>query len=143
MWNVLKPFIGPILDKLVDRIPNPNERARAREEAEAKLMDAVFSASAAQSRINEIEAAHKSVFVAGWRPFIGWICGFGIAWAFMIQPIAVWAVKVWGDPSIDLPLIETDGLFQLVLGMLGMGALRTFEKTKGVARAASPFGGKE
>lgn len=139
MLSFLKPLVGPILDKLVDRIPNANERKRAKEEFEKELLGAITQASLAQTKINEIEAAHKSVFVAGWRPFLGWICGIGILWAFIVQPIAVWAVKVFGSPSIELPVINTDGLYQLVLAMLGMGALRSFEKIKGVARNTSPF----
>jgi TorA maturation chaperone TorD len=87
-WNILQPIIGPIVEKLVDRIPNPNERAKAKEQFEMELMQAVTSASTQQNKINEIEAAHQSVFVAGWRPFIGWICGIGLFWAFVLQPMA-------------------------------------------------------
>lgn len=139
MWNFLAPLIGPIVNKVVDRIPNPNERAQAKEELEKELLDAVTQASLQQTKINEIEAGHKSVFVAGWRPFIGWVCGVGILWSFIIQPIAVWGIKAFGDSTIVLPVIETDGLYQLVLAMLGMGGLRTFEKMRGVARNTSPF----
>ncbi len=150
MWNFLAPVVGPIVDKLVDRIPNPNERQKAKEEFEKQLLDAVNQASIAQTKINEIEASHKSVFVAGWRPFIGWVCGIGILWAFIVQPISIWAIQVWGDKAIwmneqgeyILPIINSDGLFQLVLAMLGMGGLRTFEKIKGVARTTSPFPSK-
>ncbi len=137
MWNILAPLVGPIVDKMVDRIPNPNERKKAKEEFEKQLLSAVTQASSAQTKINEIEASHRSIFVAGWRPFIGWICGIGILWSFLIQPIAVWAVKVF-KPGLELPLIETDGLYQLVFAMLGMGGLRTFEKIKGVARSVDP-----
>ncbi|MDP6779724.1 MAG: 3TM-type holin [Candidatus Latescibacteria bacterium] len=143
MWNLLAPLVGPIINKVVDRIPNPNERAQAKEEFEKSLLDAVTQASLAQTKINEIEAAHKSVFVAGWRPFIGWVCGIGILWSFIVQPIAVWGVKTFGDPTLQLPVINAEGLYQLVLAMLGLGGLRTFEKLKGVARSASPFGGKD
>lgn len=139
MLSFLEPLIGPIIDKLVDRIPNTNERKRAKEDFEKELLGAITQASLAQTKINEIEAAHKSIFVAGWRPAIGWAGAIGIMWAFIIQPIAVWAVKVFGDPSIELPVINTDGLYQLVLAMLGLGGLRTFERIKGVARNTSPF----
>ena len=139
MWNFLAPLIGPIINKVVDRIPNPNERAQAKEELEKELLSAVTQASLQQTKINEIEAGHRSVFVAGWRPFIGWVCGAGILWSFIIQPIAVWGVKAFGDSAVVLPVIQTDGLYQLVLAMLGMGGLRTFEKMRGVARNTSPF----
>ena len=141
MLNLLKPMVGPIIDKLVDRIPNANERAKAKEEFEKQLLDVVNNANLQQMKINEIEAGHKSIFVAGWRPFIGWICGAGILWAFIIQPVAVWISKVF-FPEVDLPVINTEGLYQLVIAMLGMGGLRTFEKYKGVARNTSPMKGK-
>ncbi len=139
MWPALiQSLIGPVIGPLLDRIPNANERARAKEDAEAQLLAAFNQASLAQTRINEIEAGHRSIFVAGWRPFIGWVCGAGIMWSFLVQPIAAWAVAMWGSPGATLPVISTDGLYQLVLAMLGMGGLRTFEKLKGVARNADP-----
>ena len=134
-FAILAPLISPLVNKLVDRIPDPNERARAAEELQAGIMEAANAASLAQTEINKTEAAHKSIFVAGWRPFIGWVCGAGIAWAFLIQPIAQWALVIWGPEGQTLPVIETGGLFSLVTAMLGMGGLRTFEKLKGVARA--------
>lgn len=147
MWNVLAPAVGPIVDNLVDRIPDPNKRQEAKEEFEKQLLNAVNQASLAQTKINEIETEHKSIFIAGWRPFIGWVCGIGILWAFIVQPISVWTIQVWGDKAVwlndkgdyILPIINSEGLFQLVLAMLGMGGLRTFEKMRGVARNNSPF----
>ena len=126
------------MNKLVDRIPDPNARAKAKEDFEKELLQAVTSASQAQAEINKIEAGHSSVFVAGWRPFIGWICGIGIAWSFMVHPIAVWTIKMFGEPNTELPVLETEGLYQLVLAMLGLGGLRTFEKIKGVSRETDP-----
>lgn len=68
-WNILQPIIGPIIEKLVDRIPNPNERAKAKEQFEMELMQAVMSASTQQNKINEIEAAHKKCFCCRMAPF--------------------------------------------------------------------------
>lgn len=133
MWTFLQPMIGPIVGKLVDLIPDPNARKKAKEEFEKDLLSAVTQASNAQAKINQVEAAHKSVFVAGWRPFIGWICGVGILWAFVAQPIVVWYLAISGS-NLTVPDINTDGLYQLVLAMLGMGGLRTLEKIKGVSR---------
>lgn len=134
MWALLAPMIGPIIDKALDLIPNKNERARARESMEAELQRAIESAAEQQNKINLVEAGSSSVFVAGWRPFIGWVCGAGIAWAFIVQPVAVWYISIFHPGINTLPQIDTDTLFQLVLAMLGMGGLRTFEKMKGVAR---------
>ncbi|GAA6170251.1 3TM-type holin [Sessilibacter corallicola] len=138
MWNILAPMLGPIINKLVDRIPDENARATAKEEFEKELLNAVTAASQSQTKINEIEAAHSSVFVAGWRPFIGWVCGVGILWAFIVQPIVVWVDVNFDTGLTHLSSIDTDGLYQLVLAMLGMGGLRTFEKIKGVSRETSP-----
>lgn len=134
IWNLLQPLLGPVINKLVDRIPDPNKRAEAKEEFERELMSAVMSAGAQQNKVNAIEAAHKSTFVAGWRPFIGWVCGVGIAWAYLIQPTVVWYAAIYHPEVTSIPEIQTEGLYTLVLGMLGMGGLRTFEKMKGVSR---------
>ncbi|MCH9639393.1 MAG: holin family protein [Betaproteobacteria bacterium] len=138
MWSFLQPLVGPIVNKLVDLIPDPNARAKAKEEFERELLTAVTQASQAQTKINEIEAQHSSIFVAGWRPFIGWVCGIGLLWAFILQPIFVWSIVAFDLSVKNVPQINSDGLYQLVLAMLGMGGLRTFEKMKGVARETKP-----
>ena len=129
----LASLVGPLVNSVVDRIPNGNERARAKEELEKGLVDAANQVMLAQTKINEAEASHKSLFVAGWRPFIGWVCGVGIAWSMVAQPVVQWAIIAWGDGS-DLPVIDTSYLMELVTAMLGMSGLRTFEKMKGVSR---------
>ena len=129
----LASLVGPIVNKFVDRIPNGNERARAKEALEKELVDAATSVMLAQTEINAAEAQHKSIFVAGWRPFIGWVCGVGIAWSMVVQPVAQWAMIAWGDGT-ELPTIDTSYLMELVTAMLGMSGLRTFEKMRGVAR---------
>ena len=129
----LASLVGPIVNKFVDRIPDGNERARAKESLERDLVEAANSVMLAQTEINAAEAQHKSIFVAGWRPFIGWVCGVGIAWSMVVQPMAQWAMIAWGDGT-ELPTIDTSYLMELVTAMLGMSGLRTFEKMKGVAR---------
>ena len=129
----LASLVGPIVNKFVDRIPDGNERARAKESLERELVEAANSAMLAQTEINAVEAQHKSIFVAGWRPFIGWVCGVGIAWSMVVQPVAQWAMIAWGDGT-ELPTIDTSYLMDLVTAMLGMSGLRTFEKMRGVAR---------
>ena len=128
----LASLVGPIVNKFVDRIPNGNERARAKEALEKELVDAANSVMLAQTEINAVEAQHKSIFVAGWRPFIGWVCGVGIASSMVVQPMAQWAMIAWGDGT-ELPTIDTSYLMELVTAMLGMSGLRTFEKMRGVA----------
>ena len=78
-----------------------------------------------QSEINKMEAQHRSIFVAGWRPFIGWICGVALLYNFIIRDVIAWI-----SPDAMPPAIQMDQLITILLGMLGLGGLRTFEKIK-------------
>jgi hypothetical protein len=78
-----------------------------------------------QSEINKMEAQHRSIFVAGWRPFIGWICGIALLYNFIIRDLIAWV-----SPDVMPPAIQMDQLITILLGMLGLGGLRTFEKIK-------------
>lgn len=133
MLAALIPALAPIVERLVGLIPDPNERERQRAALEQQIASAIQQQAAQQAEINKIEAGHSSLFVAGWRPFIGWVCGIGLAWTFVLQPIAVWVIAASGIDA-TMPLIPTDGLIELVLAMLGLGGLRTFERVKGVER---------
>lgn len=77
-----------------------------------------------QTEINKVEAQHRSVFVAGWRPFIGWVCGVSLGYSFFVAPI----LDIWVDV---MPELDTDTLYNLVLALLGLGTLRTVEKAMG------------
>ncbi len=130
----LVPTLLPALGTLVDRlIPDRAAAEKAKAEMEQQLVTAANAAAMAQVEVNKVEAGHSSVFVAGWRPSIGWVCAAGLAWAFVLAPIASWALVVLGIKA-ELPAIQFDYLFELVLAMLGIGGLRTFEKLRGVAR---------
>jgi len=133
MLNFLKPMVEPVISKVCDMIPKPQDRIKAKEEFEKNLISAVFEADLAQNRINEAEAKHKSMFVAGWRPFIGWVCGIGLMWSFLVRPIFNWIISIAGLDITGLPALDMGAIMQLVTAMLGMGALRTYEKMKGVA----------
>ncbi|MCW0234673.1 MAG: holin family protein [Ferrovibrio sp.] len=86
-----------------------------------------------EHELNKIEAAHRSVFVAGWRPAVGWICAAGVGWAYLGHPLFLWAAALW-SPGLKPPEIQIDSLFELVLAMLGMAGLRSFEKSTGRAK---------
>jgi hypothetical protein len=80
-----------------------------------------------QIELNKVEAQHRSVFVAGWRPFIGWVCGMALLYSFIVSPILFFVFE-------KIPEINTTMLFNLVIAMLGMSSLRTYEKQKGISK---------
>lgn len=87
----------------------------------------------AQDAINQAEAANSSLFVAGWRPFVGWCCGAAFAYSFVIQPFATFILAychIAVDPK-TLPELDISGFMPVLLGMLGLGAMRTYEKVQG------------
>ena len=86
-----------------------------------------------QLEVNKVEAAHKSLFVAGWRPAIGWICGLGMASNFILIPMANFVLALTGSPIV-VPLLDTGEMMPVLMGMLGLGAMRTYEKKEGVQR---------
>jgi len=134
LGDLIKGMIAPILGPLIDRIPDPNERARAAEAAEVQMIAAMTGLVEGQLEINKAEAQHGSIFVAGWRPGIGWICGGALAWNFIVQPIVTWGAFVSGVDLAGMPTLDTGELTTILLGMLGLGGLRTYEKSVGVAR---------
>jgi len=115
--------IGSVFDKI---FTSDEERAQA----EQVLLKIRQQPHLLQAEINRIEASHRSIFVAGWRPFIGWVCGIGFLWAFLGHPIFVWVVTLM-ELNLTPPTLMTDKMLELVLAMLGLGGLRTVEKLKG------------
>ncbi len=77
-----------------------------------------------QSEINKVEAQHRTIFVAGWRPFIGWVCGFALAYNFVLRDMLIWYFGQEGVP----PALQMEHLMTVLVGMLGLGGMRTFEK---------------
>lgn len=113
--------IGGVIDKFVE---TPEEKQAARVVME-KLRQ---RPSELQVELNKIEAGHRTVFVAGWRPFLGWVCGIGLLVPFVANPVLQWAT---GDPGPQMPLQH---LMPLVIALLGLGGYRTFEKIQGKTR---------
>ncbi len=101
-------------------------------EAEKQQLAAAVMVVQGQLDINKAEASNPSVFVSGWRPFIGWVCGTACAWNWIGLPIAKTALAVWGHPIALAPADLTE-MLPVLLGMLGLGTLRTIEKIKSVA----------
>jgi len=133
MINLLIPAITGLLDKV---IPDKDEAGRLAFEIATLAEKQAHESVMAQVEVNKTEANHKSVFVAGWRPFIGWICGFSLAYHFIIQPLSIFILAIaFPDESINLPAFDISALTTILMGMLGLGGLRTYEKLKGVDSA--------
>ena len=128
--GVFSGIVKPILDKWV---PDANERIAA----EQAIMAAGMSLVAAQTEINKVEAASTSRFVSGWRPAIGWICAISLAYSLIGYSLLNWAFAMaslhTSTVFVPLPQPDTSIVMELLLGMLGLGGLRTFEKLKGVS----------
>ena len=136
--QLLQPIIAPTVEKLVDLIPNKNERARHREDIERTLINGIQAASSAQMEINKIEAGHKSIFVAGARPAVMWICAAALGWNYLVLPILLWVGFLMDQDLSGAPKLDTGELTTILLGMLGLGGYRTYEKLKGVSRERDP-----
>jgi hypothetical protein len=123
--------VSALLDiggKVLDRVfPDPAQQSAARLELLKLQQSGELTQIAGQMEINKVEAASSSVFVSGWRPAIGWICGAGFAVQFVIGPLAEWGSALYGHP-VKFPQMDTGTMMPLLLGMLGLGGLRTAEK---------------
>lgn len=122
----LLPILGTVIDKV---IPDKDAADKAKLEMQAKIIDAANTGALAQLEVNKAEAAHDSVFVAGWRPAIGWVCAAALAYSYMIVPLVGFTLTLFGQPVPKWPVLDNN-LWELMFGMLGMGALRSFDKMK-------------
>ncbi len=130
MIQALLPLIGNVIDRVV---PDKNANAKAKREIEKSLVDNANQLLLAQAETNKIEAAHRSVWVAGWRPCLGWVSALGFAWVFLLAPISQWILALLGN-TVVLPVLQTDILLELTFALLGIASLRTFEKLKGLTK---------
>ena len=135
MIQALLPQLLPAVTDIVGRfLPEDKEaKAKAEREIEKQLATHLAKIDIAQLDINKQEAAHRSIFVAGWRPFIGWTCGIALADTYVLQPILVFGLAQSGY-LVDLPKMQLGEMMPVLMGMLGLGGLRTFEKFKGVSK---------
>lgn len=126
-----------MIDKIVDTIGNlAGKFIKDKDQVEKFKHEVDMSLTKmdlAQMEVNKVEAAHHSVFVAGWRPFIGWVCGVALALEFIVRPLGQWGLDI-ANKAVDLPSIDNAALYPILMGLLGLGTLRTYEKFKGVAR---------
>ena len=123
MLNLLVPAVTGILDKV---IPDKNQAQKLAHEISTLAEKQAHESMLAQIKVNEVQASHKSIFVSGARPAIMWICALGLFYAVFAYPV----LDIW----FDMPELNTDILMPTMMGLLGLGGMRSFEKAKGVAR---------
>ena len=125
---------------LIERFfPDPEKKAAAQLELLKMQQNGDLAQLAAETDLAKLqiqtnieEAKSTNWWVAGWRPAIGWVCGAGLAYAALVEPFARFAAKVWFGYTGDFPVIDTDLTMQILMGMLGLGAMRSVEKVKNV-----------
>ena len=130
---MIEALIGPVMGLLDKIIPDPTEKARLAHEIATLAERQAHEIAKSQIEVNRTEAASSSMFVAGWRPAVGWICAVGLGFNFICVPIGNFVLAV-NESTIIIPALDVSEMMPVLMGMLGLGAYRTFEKTKGVAR---------
>ena len=131
---MLQSLIGPVTGLLDKFIPDADEKAKLAHEIATMAEKQAHEANMGQLEINKMEAQHRSVFIAGWRPFIGWGLSFAMIWHFVIVPMITFGFAYAGVVPPELPAFDMESLMTVLLGMLGLGGLRTFEKAKGLTK---------
>lgn len=128
--------VATLADSAVKRIwPDATEVEKAKLEQITQEMQNKFLLLAGQMDVNKLEAQNPSVFVSGWRPFVGWVCGVGLAYAALLEPLARFVAVVAFGYTGAFPVLNTDITLQILLGLLGLATVRSFEKKAGVARS--------
>jgi len=130
-----------VIGKIIDRvIPDKEAQDKAKlallemqQRGELAQLDAALKSDLGQMDINKQEAASSSLFVAGWRPMVGWVCAGALAYSFILLPMLRAILAAW-KPGLTIPSIDMSDLWPLMMGMLGLGGMRSWEKAKGVSR---------
>ena len=131
--------LSPIIEKALSFIPDPAKKAEAQLKLEQEInrhsetiLTALTAVDGKQADINIEEAKSSNFFVAGWRPWIGWTCGLAFTWAFVLQPFVVFTLAVFGHPVDNLPKLNLTEMMPVLLGMLGLAGMRSWEKNQEV-----------
>lgn len=131
---MLQALIGPVSGLLDKFIEDKDQKAKLAHEIATMSEKHAQELAKGQLEVNKVEAGHRSSFVAGWRPFVGWVCGVALAWHFVVAPLLTFVFAYLGADLPQLPAFDMDALMTVLLGMLGLGGLRTFEKAKGLSK---------
>ena len=131
--SIINSLIGPVAGLLDKFIEDKDQKNAIAFELSTMAEKHAQELAKAQLAVNKQEAAHKSLFVAGWRPAVGWVCVLGMASNFMVIPLANFALAL-AESTVVVPVLDLSQMMPVLMGMLGLGAMRTMEKTKGVQR---------
>ena len=116
--GLISGLLGPVLEKV---IPDKNARAAAQEKIAHMEVSGELEQLKSQMAVNLAEAQHESIFVAGWRPFVGWVCGAALVYNYLLEPFCQYFFP-------GLPQIDDSAMMPVLMGMLGLGSVRTVEK---------------
>lgn len=130
-------IIGSLTGLIEKFIPDKEKAAEAAQAIQAELLKQQGEESTGQIEINKVEAGGANLFVSGWRPFIGWVCGVGFAWASVLQPMVA-MLLTYCNHAYQAPAIQTDVLMSTMFGMLGLGAMHSFDKYQGTTAPPTP-----
>ena len=130
MINLLIPAVSSILDKFIE---DKDEKAKLAHEIATMSQKMAHESAMAQVEVNKEEAKHRSVFVSGWRPAVGWTCALALLYHYLLRPTAVFIATLMGN-AIELPVFDMNSLLTVLMGLLGLGGLRTYEKVKNVSK---------
>lgn len=131
---MIEALIGPVSGLLDKFIEDKDQKAQLAHDLATMAGRHAQELAKGQLEINKAEAQHRNIFVAGWRPFIGWTCGVALAWHFVISPFVIFGASMAGFELPELPEFDMGSLMTVLMGMLGLGGLRTFEKVKNVTK---------
>jgi len=129
--SAIMPMVGEVVDRLV---PDKAGAQKAKQELESKLIDAAVAGQLGNLEINKVEAAHRSIFISGWRPSVGWCCSLAFAFHFVVFPLVTWVGQIFGHHFQTPVALDMDQLMKVLLGLLGISSLRTSEKQKGLTK---------
>ena len=132
--SLITSLVGPVTGLLDKFIEDKDQKAALAHEIATMGERHAQETLLAQLEINKSEAASGSLFKGGWRPFVGWICGFALLYHFILCPLIIFVVTISGVAIPPLPEFDMGSLMTVLLGMLGIGGLRTFEKQKGLTK---------
>ena len=133
MLNLISSLVAPVSGLLDKFIEDKDQRALLAHEIATLAEKQAQEQIVGQIKTNQIEAAHQSMFVAGWRPAVGWVCALAMLLNFILIPFINLGMEFAGQ-DIRRDLIEMDTMMPVLLGMLGLGGMRSYEKARNVAR---------